>query len=792
MTVSPPGRVRTSPPIRGLAWRTALIALPTALLALLGGASLLQDRRLAEAEIRERARDFAQEVAQRCWRDLTTLPPDRESASRPSAAHDGTSGVRSFRISTQGTLLDPPDCSPVPTPHPLDEGSLSPEQLHLWREVRSAVTNGAPSAVQAGLLQRFLGSHPTAALAAPGRYRLAVLLRKSDPPAAAMQFAVVAEEYPDAIGETGLPLLPLAILGWLEGIRPGAIGNGPDRTSAMLKALCSNVIAKPGFLTPWALEQAASWEKQFLPGSEATKRALSVWGKDEVDRAIFHAAARWLAVPSADRPVPDFDRSHPRLRNAPPSWPDAFWFPFADLPPPDGTPLTPAASSQAFTQSVQDSPSRNPPPVRTWLAAQEAIRDDGSRIFICRPAAEVQSIVERVVAAGNTLPGFLGVACEVRGTWMGTRNSTEPIASVSHRSADGTSLVTVAVSLLDPSEMFARQRQRLIWFGTLIGAAAIVSAIGLLSMWTAARHHQRLYQLQSDFVASVTHELRAPIGSVRLIAENFKLGKVGDPQEQQRFFGYMVQECSRLSSMIENVLGLARIEQGRQEYELEPTDLVRLIEDTVRLMDGLHAQRTEHRDAAPPLETSNRPPSTPSTLSTLSRPTEDREAEPPQHTEAEGRMAIHLHIDRPGLTAVLEEFRADGRALQRVLINLLDNAIKHSPAGGIVTLGAAPFPSPPSAPSDPRQRGEKTAPSMIRIWVADQGPGIPSEDHRKIFERFYRRGSELRRETPGVGIGLSLVHHIVKAHHGRVWVESEPGKGSTFFVELPLATPRTR
>jgi two-component system sensor histidine kinase SenX3 len=71
------------------------------------------------------------------------------------------------------------------------------------------------------------------------------------------------------------------------------------------------------------------------------------------------------------------------------------------------------------------------------------------------------------------------------------------------------------------------------------------------------------------------------------------------------------------------------------------------------------------------------------------------------------------------------------------------------------------------------------------LWVEDHGPGIPAGEQEKIFERFYRLGSELRRETQGVGIGLSVVKHIVEAHGGHVRVDSEPGKGSRFTIELP-------
>ena len=86
----------------------------------------------------------------------------------------------------------------------------------------------------------------------------------------------------------------------------------------------------------------------------------------------------------------------------------------------------------------------------------------------------------------------------------------------------------------------------------------------------------------------------------------------------------------------------------------------------------------------------------------------------------------------------------------------------------------------------PESRNMETAATAVLLSVADRGPGIPAAEHEKIFERFYRLGSELRRETPGIGIGLSIVKHIAEAHGGRVRVQSEVGQGSRFTIELPM------
>jgi len=129
------------------------------------------------------------------------------------------------------------------------------------------------------------------------------------------------------------------------------------------------------------------------------------------------------------------------------------------------------------------------------------------------------------------------------------------------------------------------------------------------------------------------------------------------------------------------------------------------------------------------------------------------------------------HVLRLAVPATLPPVRADADRIRQVLANLLSNALKFSPQEGEVTVGA---------------RSER---AEVVVWVADQGVGIPPEALPKLFSKFFRVDNTETRDVGGTGLGLALVKEIVEAHQGRVWVESELGKGSTFFFTLPEAEP---
>ncbi len=257
----------------------------------------------------------------------------------------------------------------------------------------------------------------------------------------------------------------------------------------------------------------------------------------------------------------------------------------------------------------------------------------------------------------------------------------------------------------------------------LVRIAKLGSQAGsLLAVLVDVTELRRLESLRRDFVANVSHELRTPVTAMRSAAETIRGAAASDPEAAARFLEIIERNGERLVRMIEDLLDLSRIES--HELRMNPTALA-LPEFVVHLLELLRSRADQKR--------------------------------------------IQLHHE---LARDLPRVRVDRRALEQVLVNLLDNAIKYCPPGSRIIVGAT------------ESAGD---PASVLISVSDNGPGIAAHHLPRLFERFYRVDAGRSRELGGTGLGLAIVKHLVEAMQGEVWVRSEQGSGSVFSFTLPQA-----
>jgi signal transduction histidine kinase len=245
-------------------------------------------------------------------------------------------------------------------------------------------------------------------------------------------------------------------------------------------------------------------------------------------------------------------------------------------------------------------------------------------------------------------------------------------------------------------------------------AAAVQNIRAYESERSTAEELRRLSALRADFVSLVSHELRSPmaavIGSARTLQARWR---ELTPAQRESFLALIADETGRLAALIGDVLDTSRIEAGTFSYSFKDVDVAELVRETVGTAS---IGQDEVRIAAAV------PPSLPSV-------------------------------------------RGDPERLRQVLSNLVDNAVKYSPAGDEVRVAAS---------------AENGA---LHVAVSDNGPGIPADRQRVIFEKFGRAGTGTQ---PGTGLGLFIARSIVEAHGGSLAVRSTPGHGSTFVVSLPV------
>jgi signal transduction histidine kinase len=234
---------------------------------------------------------------------------------------------------------------------------------------------------------------------------------------------------------------------------------------------------------------------------------------------------------------------------------------------------------------------------------------------------------------------------------------------------------------------------------------------------------QALDQAKVDLVANVSHELRTPLtalkGFLELLDEG-ELGPVGD--EAHRAIVVCRRNVDRLALRVEDLVQLSQMENAwPEDLEPGPVDLKELIS----LVTEIYEVRIRAK---------------------------------------EQKLLVAVGSDLPNVAGNVEQ-------LERVILNLMDNAVKFTPTGGTISIAAEEC-------DHEGRRG-------VLLRVADSGIGIPEHELVRVFDRFHQVDRSIRRRFGGMGLGLSLVHHIVESHRGVVWVESEVGSGSTFSVWLP-------
>lgn len=248
---------------------------------------------------------------------------------------------------------------------------------------------------------------------------------------------------------------------------------------------------------------------------------------------------------------------------------------------------------------------------------------------------------------------------------------------------------------------------------------AVRSPAGVVYAFRDLTTERRLDEAKSDFIATISHELRTPMTAVLGAAKTLMREDVALSAERRRQLLEMIEaEAARLSHITEQVLLASRLDRDELPLESGRIDVREVVRAAVEVL----------KPRVPP------------------------------------SISVSTRVDANGSDAL-----GDRNRVQQVLVNLIDNAIKYSPAGGAVIVSA-------------ERVGES-----IRIAVEDEGIGIPSSEQAAIFEKFYRADPHLRQAPSGSGLGLYISRELVRRMGGRIGVDSRPGAGSTFFVELPSA-----
>jgi len=247
--------------------------------------------------------------------------------------------------------------------------------------------------------------------------------------------------------------------------------------------------------------------------------------------------------------------------------------------------------------------------------------------------------------------------------------------------------------------------------------------LGLINVFSDVTAEKEIDRLKTEFVSLVSHELRTPLSSIKAYAEILLKNPEREKDQQVEFLNIINEETDRLTRLINDILNITKIEERRIDLQREAIEIREIIHKSISALRSYAIQRNI-------------------------------------------KMRMDVQKDIPRIWG-------HDDTLTQVLANLLNNAVKYTPGGGKIHVSARHL------QQDSRDRGE------VEVRVKDTGVGIPSEHLERVFDRFYRIERPFVGDDTGTGLGLYFCKYIIERHGGRIWAESEEGKGTTFVFSLP-------
>ena len=344
----------------------------------------------------------------------------------------------------------------------------------------------------------------------------------------------------------------------------------------------------------------------------------------------------------------------------------------------------------------------------SWRVVAKPFRNYAATVVVALPNSANLELLRQYRAIGGGF-GFLLLAISGLSIWLTIAQALRPL-----REVERTAKLVASGDL----------SQRLIERPGKTEIARLNRSLNSMldSLEDSVSSRNKTVSQMRRFVADASHELRTPLVSVRGYAELYRKGALTKKSEVQEAMGRIEAEAIRMSSLVESLLTLARLDEN-QKLDAAPTDLAKLARDIIA-------------------------------------------------RDIQGKQKISLSLLTLGGAKVPADFSLSAEVnegqIRQVLVNLIENAKRFSPDKGSIEITV----------------GQKTD-DEITLEVVDHGEGIPKQLRDKVFERFYRADNSRNRDTGGTGLGLSIVKEIVTLHKGRIEVRETPGGGATFRIKLP-------